>query len=225
MFWNDKICIIMENELKLRDNIELYTDSNGIQYTKQRLFESIYYFNSNMFCGLGGYPGSWIAAVEKMGEWYETNIHTYQHSKSASDPIKGKKMYVCPLLTRTNNNVADDCSGFVKACIQYFGIKEIDHIWVTTSAMQPGSEFDKVLRNNGFQYMIYSKEVRKVGDIMCGGPGSHTEIYAGTFGGKHRSYSWGNIHDGISTRKQKFPQGMPCATYEMNYKHIWRYNG
>ena len=213
----------MDSEIKIPE-LEIYKDRNGIKYTKQKLFESIYFFNSGRF-GLGGSPGTWFACVEEMGKWYEENIHTYQHSKSSMDPIMGKKMYICPLLNSSNKQVADDCSGFVKACLQLYGIEEINHIFVTTSNMQPGSEFDKVLRRNGFQYMVYSKDVRQPGDIICGGPSTHTEIYAGTFCGRHKSYSWGNIHDGISTRKQKFPQGMPCGTYEMNYKHIWRYMG
>lgn len=211
---------MLENEIEI-PGLDIYTDSNGNKYTKQRLFESIYFFNSGNF-GLNGNPGTWLGCIEQMGKWYEKNIHTYQGT-SGTEPVKGKKFYICPLLTRQNKQVADDCSGFVKACLQLFGIEEIDHIWVTTSNMQPGSEFDKILRKNGFQYLMYSKETRRPGDIMCGGSSTHTEIYAGTIGGRHKSYSWGNIHDGISKRKQKAPQGMPCSTSEINYKHIWRY--
>ena len=212
-----------QNEIEI-PGLSIYKDTNGNRYTKQKLFESIYFFNSGTF-GLGGNPGTWFACVEEMGKWYEHNIHTYQHSTSASEPIKGKKFYICPLLTRGNKQVGDDCSGFVKACIQYFGIEEMDHVWVCTASMQPGSEFDKILRKNGFQYMIYSKETRQPGDIICGSANTHTEIYAGQLGGRNKSYSWGNIHDGISTRKQKTPQGMPCGTSEQQYKHIWRYMG
>ena len=86
--------------------------------------------------------------------------------------------------------------------------------------MQPGGEFDRVIRAAGFTYMPYSSSIVSPGDIICGGASTHTEIFAG--GGK--SYSWGNIHDGISTRKQRRPQGMPSGFNTMNYKHIWRHS-
>jgi len=206
------------------DKINIYTDSNGQNFTKQRLFESIMYFNANNIFS-GAPPGSWLNAVETMGKWYEANVHTYQGTSSGAESCKGKHFYECPLLTRSDRKVADDCSGFVKACLQYYGIKEIDHIWLTTANMQPGSEFDKVIQKAGFQYMPYSKEDRKPGDIMCGPASSHTEIFAGNIGGKAKSWSWGNIHDGIHSRN-KHISGLPCGTAEKanskEYKHIWR---
>lgn len=162
-----------------------------------------------------GANGPWWDCVCQMGAWYQHNIHTYQGTVG-TEPLKGKKFYNCDLI---GTKVADDCSGFVKACLQMFGIAEVNSIWVTTAAMQPGSKFDDVLRSSGFTYMSYSKDIVQPGDIMCGGPSTHTEIYAGD----GKSYSWGNIHDGIHARKCKSPQGMPCYTCKMNYKHIWRY--
>lgn len=36
-------------------DIETYQDENGIEYTKQKLFESIIFFGENSSCGFGGY--------------------------------------------------------------------------------------------------------------------------------------------------------------------------
>jgi len=206
-----------ENNCLKTPEVKNYTDSYGKKYTKQRLFESIYYFNSNQSFGNGAAPGSWMNAVEQMGKWYELNVHTYQ-SGNTGKATGNRKSYECPLINKT---VQDDCSSFVKACLQFYGLKEIDHVYMCTSSMQPNSEFDKVLRAAGFQYLPYSELDRRPGDILCGGPATHTEIYAGTFGGKHKSWSWGNIHDG-----QNGHSGMPCPFASISskggYKHIWR---
>lgn len=156
--------------------------------------------------------GSWWDCVKKMGKWYETNVHTYQGTRAK--PRTGRKTYKCPLI---NGNVEDDCSAFVKACLYFFGLKDIGKMHIATATMQPGSAFDKLLRNNGFKCIPYSFDALQPGDIICGGPATHTEIYAGN----RKSYSWGNVHDGTD----KF-QGMPCGfAKSIKYKHIWRYVG
>ena len=210
-------------------DVEIFTDpKTGKKWANVGLLRGLRKFT--VFTLSGGYgddPGGksnsinadWWGCVTKMGAWYQSNIHTYQGTTTKGEALKGKKFYQCPLI---GTNVADDCSGFVKACLQAFGVKDIDDIWVTTAAMQPGSKFDQALRAAGFTYMAYAPDIVSAGDIICGGPSSHTEIYAGVNGGRAKSYSWGNIHDGKSTRGQKNPQGMPCGFCKMNYRHIWR---
>jgi len=156
--------------------------------------------------------GTWWDCVQKMGKWYETNVHTYQGTRQK--PRSGRKRYMCNLI---NAYVEDDCSSFIKACLTFFKVPGIEKIHVSTALMQPGSKFDKILRENGFKCIPYSYDKLKVGDIICGGPATHTEIWAGN----RKVYSWGNVHD-----KTGNFQGMPCAfARSINYKHIWRYIG
>lgn len=211
------------NDLEL-----IYDSERGMNYVNESLLRGILrYTEFSVDGGYGDSPGGksnsinkgWWGCVQHMGAWYQANVHTYQGTTERGQPLKGKKFYNCPLI---GTNVADDCSGFVKACLQAFGVKAVDDIWVTTAAMQPGSKFDQALREAGFVYMAYAEDIVSVGDIICGGPSTHTEIYAGMINGKAKSYSWGNIHDGKSTRGQKNPQGMPCSFCRRQYNHIWR---
>ena len=203
---------------------ELYIDNNGRTYTKHNLTDGLMLFTN--FCNTTtdsnyddwdpsqvGNPGPWWDAVCKMGKWYEQNIHTYQGTRG-SEPLKGKNWYDCPLI---KTKVADDCSGFVQACLRLHGV---DCPSISTSTMNQ-DQFMNMMKNAGFVHIPYSKENRKPGDIMCGGPGSHTEIFAANEG-SGRSFSWGNIHDGKTSRKGSKPIGMPCYTYNMGYVHIWR---
>ena len=155
--------------------------------------------------------GSWVNCVSSMGNWYQNNIHTYQGT-SGSKIGRRRKAYSCDLLN--GGTVYDDCSAFVWACLQFFGIQPGK---ITTAGMQPGSKFDKTLQSSGFQYIPYSKDKLLIGDIICGGPKTHTEIYADD----GKSWSWGSIHDGVNGH-----QGMPCKfASSISYKHIWRYVG
>ena len=156
--------------------------------------------------------GTWWDCVEKMGKWYETNVHTYQGTRAK--PRTGRKKYMCPLI---NRNVEDDCSSFVKSCLIFFGVPGMEKIHVSTATMQPGSKFDNLLRENGWKCLPYSYEKLEKGDIICGGAATHTEIWVGN----NKVYSWGNVHDGTG----KF-SGLPCSfARSIDYKHIWRYKG
>lgn len=207
----------LEYEKKLQQesqqsSVEIFEDENNIQYTKQKPIESIIgMFNGSMF-GFGSVNGSWLSAVEQMGKWYESNMHTYQTGTDGR-AHSAKGWFQCPLI---NGKVADDCSGFVQACLKYFGI---DCPVVTTAIMQSGSQFDKLLQNNGFKYMcgLFDPSNLIPGDIICGGPSTHTEIYAGD----KKSWSWGTIHDGLNGHA-----GMPCGFCNLNkrggYINCWR---
>jgi len=178
-----------------------------------------------------GASGEWWDCVVKMGKWYQDNIHTYWGATdSKGNPAR--KSYPCPLIN--NKDVQDDCSSFVKACLMYFGFDKSSLGHMATASMQPGSKFDTFLTSNGFERLTYSVSTRMPGDILCGPPASHTEIYAGD----GKSYSWGSVHDGLGRH-----QGMPCRTCEqmsqrkdsgtsniqriatVTYTHMWRYTG
>ena len=155
-----------------------------------------------------GLLDEWLDCVSRMGKWYEQNVHTYLGT--LVKPRASRKAYRCPLI---NGVVYDDCSSFIKACLQLFGVSEIKEMGITTTTMQPGSSFDRLLLASGFIRLEFGKTELEPGDIMCGGPRTHTEIYAGN----GKSYAWGNIHDGINGHK-----GMPCPMSSRANKWIWR---
>ena len=190
--------------------IEVFEDQDGRQYTKQRFFEGlIAMYDGSMFGG--SVNGNWLGAIEQMGKWYEQNIHTYQGK--TQKPWAGKHWYMCPLI---NEKVADDCSGFVQACLKLFGI---DCPIIATALMQEGSVFMKLMENSGFTHYsgTFGPGNLQAGDIICGGASTHTEIYAG----EGKSWSWGSIHDG-----QNGHSGMPANFCKMDsrggYIHCWR---
>ena len=119
---------------------------------------------------------------------------------------------MCPLI---NDKVADDCSGFVQACLKYFGV---NCPTITTSSMQQ-DQFMNMMENAGFKHYtgIFAPWNLQEGDIICGKGSTHTEIYAGD----NKSWSWGNIHDGLGKH-----QGMPCSFCKLDsrggYIHCWR---
>ena len=198
---NSKLSIEVEDAL---------TDSQGRKYTKDNLITGISRFTVfGGFFGVGA-GGPWYNCVQQMGKWYEANIHTYQGT--TSKPRKGKCWYDCPLV---NGKVADDCSGFVQACLLLFGVKCPS---ISTSTMQDSS-FMKLMEGAGFIHLSgnWNTTNAQPGDILCGKSSTHTEIYAG--GG--RSWSWGNIHD-----NQNGHSGMPCGFCKMDsrggYIHCWR---
>lgn len=205
----------------------------GLSYSDDYKDVGIDYMNftlNNPICGGGdmnisGNITGWWDAVEKMGAWYQQNIHTYQGT--VSKPRTGRKAYPCNLIN--GNNVFDDCSSFVTACVLAFGINKPE--WTrwppNTETMQPDSDWDRTLRANGFRYIPFSADVLQVGDIYCGGPRTHVEICAGR--NPNKQYGWGSIHDKLDGRS-----GMPCGAGNYNtsggghsypYMHIWRYMG
>lgn len=207
-----------ENQKELNENEKLgidvpdaLTDSNGKKYTKDNLLTGIVRFS---FFGGGGFSGAggpWYDCVQQMGKWYEANIHTYQGSTAR--PRAGRKTYFCNLI---NGNVQDDCSSFVRACLQLFGVNCPE---ISTATMQEGSAFMKLMSESGFQHTLgtFTPDNLQPGDIICGKAATHTEIYAGD----RKSWGWGNIHDGVNGRP-----GMPCGFCRIDskggYIHCWR---
>jgi len=192
--------------------VQVFQDNNGIQYTKQRLFECIIGMGNGSMFGAGGINGNWLSVIQQMGKWYESNIHTYQ-TGTTGKAMGQKGWFMCPLI---NDKVADDCSGFVQACLKLFGV---NCPVITTAMMQDGSQFMKLMENAGFTHYSgkFTPDNLQPGDIICGRASTHTEIYAGD----KKSWSWGNIHDG-----QNGHQGMPCNFCKIDsrggYIHCWR---
>lgn len=161
--------------------------------------------------GISGDASGWWDAVQKMGAWYQENVHTYQGTREK--PRRGRTWYDCPLIGR---KVQDDCSSFVWACLQYFNPDVFKprpwspsclNLSIETS---PNGIDAQQLKEAGFKWFRWKREDLQVGDIMVGSSLAqggthcgHTEIYAGN----NKSYSWGSVHDG-----QGGKQGLPCGS-------------
>lgn len=165
-----------------------------------------------------GSNSTWAESVKSMGIWYKNNIHTYQTQTSGKATGK-RKMYPCTV-GNWSGSVGDDCSGYVSACLQYFGAFK--------KGQAPGScgyvsdaGVAKALQNAGFRKLTYSWDSVQPFDIIayCG----HVEILAEK-GDSPSSWGWGNIHDGINGHA-----GMPAKTGKKpkgsTYKVMWRYVG
>ena len=106
----------------------------------------------SLFDTNGGNPSgpgdnsSWAKAVQSMGKWYQENVHTYQNRTPPSKGSGTRKMYDCSLI---NGKVADDCSGYVSACLQYFGIFKKGFV-TNSSGFNQGSDIANILKSNGF---------------------------------------------------------------------------
>lgn len=148
---------------------ELYIDNDGRTYTKHNLTDGLMLFTN--FCNTTtdsnyddwdpsqvGNPGPWWDAVCKMGKWYEQNIHTYQGTRG-SEPLKGKNWYDCPLI---KTKVADDCSGFVQACLRLHGV---DCPSISTSIMNQDQFMTMMKMLDLYTYHILKKIEDQV--ILC----------------------------------------------------------
>ena len=180
-------------------------------------------FNSGSNPSGPGDNSTWAKAVQTMGKWYEANIHTYQNR---TPPAKGsgtRKMYDCSLV---NGKVGDDCSGFVSACLQYFGVFKNGFI-PSSYGFTYGSDVASILQKNKFTKINYSWDKVQPYDIISynnNGKG-HVEILAEK--GEHpKSWGWGSVHDG-KTYEGKTRDVMPAKTGNKpkgeTYTTIWRY--
>lgn len=161
----------------------------------------------NMLSSVNG--GAWLECVESMGRWYGDNIDFYQGGPDNDHP-HGKHGYSCPLLN--GRLIYDDCSGFVQACLNYYGINNFPFCLTTTNMNT--DTFDKIMSENGFIHLtgIFNPTNSQPGDILCGGPGTHTAIY----GGNNLMWDWGN------NRYRGKHGGMPIKWYSYKYINCWR---
>lgn len=164
---------------------------------------------------------TWPEAVQKMGKWYEANVHTY-----AAD-AKTYKNPPCSLLG--GEGVRWDCTGYVASCLQLFGIIPRNYWGSSEDFGDPNSHMGKKLAKGGFKAIQYNGrdgnglqpyDIVAVFEGRSKGQQHHAEIYAGKENGKNRAWSWGNVHDG----RGKHP-GMPCPFANYRYKVIYRYDG
>ena len=165
----------------------------------------------SLFSTNGGNPSgpgdnsSWAKAVQSMGKWYEANIHTYQRNQPPSKGSGNRRYYDCPLI---NGKVGDDCSGYVSACLQYFGTLK-KGLAFRSKEYTYSSDVAKLLNSGGFTKLKYSWDIVQPYDIISGP--SHVEILAEKGNKKAKSWGWGSVHDG-RTYDGKTRDVMPAKT-------------
>lgn len=187
-----------------------------------------------------GNTSSWLDCIERMGEWYRQNVHFYQGAKYDeyghirpgydASTMYPRLSYKCELLSGPETGVADDCAGFVLACLVLFGIPAGLHN--ACQQMAPGHQmkksyvkkgyrkFEDYMKDAGFECIEYNKNDLKKGDIVLN-PTQHVQIYWGLdTKGKRMQMGWGSCHDGL-----KGHPGMPCGYGGDRYTYIWRYKG
>ena len=167
-----------------------------------------------------GSNSTWAKAVETMGKWYEANVHTYQNRLPPAKGSGVRKMYECSLI---NGKVADDCSGYVSACLQYFGAFK-KGLAPGSGGFTSDSKIASILEKGGFKKMTYSWSAVQPYDIIS--YNGHVEILA--VKGEHpKSWGWGSVHD--CNYKGNGRACMPAGTGDKpkgsTYKVIWRYVG
>lgn len=153
-----------------------------------------------------GDNSSWTKAVQSMGKWYESNVHEYNQSGWSS----------CDLLSGTR--VRHDCSGYVSACLQYFGTLKKGVVF-SSCEYTTSSKVSDLLKSGGFTKLNYSWDIAQPYDIIsyCG----HVEILAEK--GEHpKSWGWGSCHD-CRNGHACMPAGTGQKPKGSTYKVIWRY--
>lgn len=192
-----------EQKETLNPNVELPSEN------KENIIDGLLRFSKALNFGSdSGNYSAWVSCVKLMGAWYENNVHTYSHD--------GNYMH-CPLI---NKNIRPDCSGYVGACLQLYGLLS-DYSWMPSSGYYVNDEkLAEELKKGGFVKMDFSWDVVKPFDIMSRapstGPNGHVEIFAGKQNGTMKSYGWGARHDKASGKC------MPWYTNKDNYTVIWR---
>lgn len=143
----------------------------------------------------------WIGVVRSVHKAMsdETIANNYEYS-SASHNIK---------VDGTTYSVRWDCSGFVSACLQVYGVKPKG--WTTNASgfASKAANLDK------FTFMAWPGwDNLQEGDIMA--RDGHTEIFAWNKGGKHYVYNAG------STKAIKATS--PTSSSKDSYSAVWRPN-
>lgn len=156
---------------------------------------------------------TWPEIVQKVGKWYEANVHTYQTSSNGRS-TGTRKWYNSPW-----GKAGDDCTAYVSTCLQVLGVFPKGYAPGSASFAAQMSDCGRKLSKGGFQCIPFSWATVRPYDIISvfkNGGSHHAEIYAGN----NRSWSWGAIHDNLHNKG-----GMPCGTAKLAYQVIWRHNG
>lgn len=234
---------VQEKDVAITDKWE----NQGVKYRNSLISSPLVFGGAGISAGGAGggaaFAGGWPEAVQKMGKWFEQNIHSYQGGGCPGKPGRGdyagdnplcihvgprcdqsgRSMYKCDILQ--SGKVQADCSAFVYACLMLFkpdvfpGLDEIHNSPTADLYSTPSnSKWVNKLREVGFKDRQWtSMDDINPFEIYSGGSRfgaiGHTEICAET---KGKQYGWGSVHDGIKGRP-----GMPCNRANGKYITIW----
>ena len=196
------------NDANFKKEVPQLTDLSGLDKYKPQDCNSLVSSTGGNQSGPRD-NSTWAKAVQSMGKWYESNIHNYNQSQYTS----------CPLLG--GQKVRHDCSGFVSACLQYFGAFKKGFL-TTSKGFVGDSSVSNMLTNGGFRQLKFSWDKAQEYDIVA--LNGHVEILASK-ASPIKDWGWGTCHDGRNGH-----QGMPANAisdrYIKNkYLKIWRYLG
>ena len=122
-----------------------------------------------------GYGGNWLGTVIAVKQAIAAQKPGYSQSRSISITING-----------VTKSVRTDCSGFVSACLQFYGI----NIPTQTSSTFTSSNLTQ-LSNAGFTKIPFTNwESLRAGDIIS--RNGHVEIFARIENGRHFVYNCGS---------------------------------
>lgn len=122
-----------------------------------------------------GYGGNWLGTVIAVKQAIAAQKPGYSQSRSISVTING-----------VTKSVRTDCSGFVSACLQFYGV----NIPTQTSTTFTSSNLTQ-LSSAGFTKMPFTNwESLRAGDIIS--RNGHVEIFARIENGRHYVYNCGS---------------------------------
>lgn len=180
---------------------------------------------------------TWVETVRAMANWYSNNIHSYQSRGDTTGAVEqgavgssGHVLYFpCPVIPG-NKLVLNDCCGFVGSCLTAFGVPGLGNAKKNKAAGIYGpaayinnETLAQILTSAGFQRLSFDSNNLIEGDIYASS--GHVEIFARYNGNSQwLTYTWGNIHDGISGTKLPSPSGWRKGA-TTGYQVLWRYTG
>ena len=124
---------------------------------------------------------------------WDSTVKTVKAAIAAQNPVYNQGGYIYIKINNVTEKVRTDCSGYVSACLVYYGAFKSGEI-TNSTGFSSSSDIENKLTNAGF------KKRRFTGwsDLRCGDiisqSGSHVEIFAYTIRGHNYVYSCGSTN-------------------------------
>lgn len=214
-----------------------YEDEPGVnlEEIKTLTMESV------LFCKHGGfiYPidsgyieapdkmEEWLNDVNTVAQWYVANVKTYCHmtkaeidaSSSGPSTEQGRKWYKCDLDGNLKDHrVADDCSGFLWACLVQAGYFDVSTTVYTSVGYFPNEGGGRALKEAGFCWYAMSElgvDNMEKGDIMV--RDGHVEIFSHFEGETEYAWTWGSVYKEEPAKKDSSK-----SEVAVKYSGVWR---
>lgn len=214
-----------------------YEDEPGVDLEKIKTLT----MESILFCKHGGfiYPidsgyieapdkmEEWLNDVNTVAQWYVADVKTYCHmtwddiqaNDGKSSTAQGRKWYECDLDGNLKGHrVADDCSGFLWACLVQAGYFDESTPTYTSGNYFPNKDGGQALEEAGFSWHAMSElgvDNMEKGDIMV--RNGHVEIFSHFEGKTEYAWTWGKVYLDEPARKDSSKSEVAVM-----YSGIWR---